>query len=67
MTQLEFQNGLCLTMKNNFQNNNADRPSSDERPAADHVVPLVENDEELMDDLFDTHAKLAERGGIDQP
>ena len=54
-------------MKNNFQNNNTGRSLSDERPAADHVVPLVENDEELLDDIFDAHAKLAERGGIDQP
>ncbi len=54
-------------MKNNFQNDNKDRSSSDERPATDRIPHPAENDEELMDDLFDTHAKLAERGGIDQP
>ncbi len=49
-------------MQKNFQNDNADRSSPNERPAVDHVVPLAENDEELMDDLFDAHAKLAEQG-----
>ncbi len=54
-------------MQKNFQNDNADRSSPNERPAVDHVVPLAENDEELMDDLFDAHAKLAEQGHIAQP
>ncbi len=67
MTQLEFQNGLSLTMQNNFQNDNAGHSSPNKRPAVDHVVPLAENDEELMDDLFDAHAKLAEQGHIAQP
>ncbi len=51
-------------MQNNFQNENAGHSSPNERPAADRVPHLAENDEELMDDLFDAHAKLAEQGHI---